>query len=1089
MPVQAKRTIEPGYEPIAGYVLEEKIGEGGFGEVWRANAQGGLKKAVKLVHGATDEKRGSRELKSLERIKGVHHPFLLTLERFGIVDDRLVIVTELADGSLEDVCKRHQERGSCGIPRQALLSYLHDAADALDYLHQEFQLQHLDIKPGNLLLLSGHAKVADFGLLKDLREVEQSIVGGLTPIYAAPEVFDGQPSINSDQYSLAIMYQELLTGTRPFDGRTIAQLATQHVHSAPNLKPLPPADRAAVAQALEKDPQQRFGSCKEFLEALRTAEQSASQVASIARNADADDEVDATVEDLPDLAIQSDRIHTRTTGHALVIAIGGRGASVLRELRDRVAALHTACPLDLHSVLIDTNNESIHAARLLETSDRIPPATLIHTPLRSAQDYRAAGHANFRSVSRRWIYNVPRSGATEGMRPLGRLAMLDHATTIDEKMRQAIDHLAAVCGQRTPRVYVVSSVSGGTGSGMVMDLVPRVRQLLDEAGLQSSEVMPLLMCAPFRGNPHQPIMLHDTRAAIMELSHYTQVGGSYPGESSSKWPVLPAARNPLSDAYLIADSESDSAGSASALDTIVDYLWADATGASELLALARKQEPSLATRLGPTLRSVGVVRLRGVRTLEEDLLGPAAVRQLFARWLGLPAESEQLAGPLAERLRKRCGLDRDTFQNDFWNWFGGRNHDGTVSERVQRIVSSTVDAVGNPVDKLDDALKQYLNQGDVSARVEQLSATVVVSISRELAARLQDGRIDLTTGMFALDRLVGLCTRYAKGLEQNIERVDRVDSQSVEDTDDVQARVSWYLNIASLRLVALASRIAADAYHDLGKQLEEVKEKLRCGAVQVADAIQRLPGSMDEMESTWREMPPAVAMQLEKLLGELHRQAADTWLTPRLTGGTVPKDARRMAEDLIGRCLPLVEKVVDEYRNPHSGRTESLVDDTQSTPDVVSQTQTSLADGRNTVGITQTMSSGNHLMTQTHVNVDPAKRNTPEALTMEEAIQAVNPELLKAGGRQRLLLLAPTDTELKNLSERLDEHLAGQYTRVVVPGIAPCLIREAQAIPVEATLKRLDLVSGGNAEISSRLHSRNDVDWQYPGRERFDDSQ
>ncbi len=226
MTVKTTQTIAPGYEPITGYTLEKKIGEGGFGEVWLANAPGGLKKAVKFVFGANDARRGSRELKSLERIKGVHHPFLLTLERFGIVDDRLVIVTELADGSLEDVLKRHQDRGSCGIPRAALLSYLHDAADALDYLHGSYQLQHLDVKPGNLLLVGGHVKVGDFGLLKDLREIDHSVIGGLTPIYAPPELFDGRPCINSDQYSLAVMYQELLTGTRPFSGRTIAQLAT-----------------------------------------------------------------------------------------------------------------------------------------------------------------------------------------------------------------------------------------------------------------------------------------------------------------------------------------------------------------------------------------------------------------------------------------------------------------------------------------------------------------------------------------------------------------------------------------------------------------------------------------------------------------------------------------------------------------------------------------------------------------------------------------------------------------------------------------------------------------------------------------------
>ena len=225
-------------EIIPGYTIRERIGAGGYGEVWKADAPGGLAKAIKFVYGRLDGERASRELKALGRIKEVRHPFLLSLERIEVIDGQLVIVTELADASLMNRFEQCVAAGAPGIPRDELLVYMSDAADALDYMRQTFSLQHLDIKPENLLILSGRVKVADFGLVKDIQDATVSLVGGLTPVYAAPEVFAGHPSLHSDQYSLAIVYQELLTGVLPFSGRNHAQLATQHQCSTPRLAPL-----------------------------------------------------------------------------------------------------------------------------------------------------------------------------------------------------------------------------------------------------------------------------------------------------------------------------------------------------------------------------------------------------------------------------------------------------------------------------------------------------------------------------------------------------------------------------------------------------------------------------------------------------------------------------------------------------------------------------------------------------------------------------------------------------------------------------------------------------------------------------------
>lgn len=270
MPVR----VEANSEPIAGYRLIERLGEGGFGEVWKAEAPGGIHKAVKFVFGeipgakGTDEKKAERELKGLSRIRDIRHPFILSMDRYEFVEDRLVIVMELADRDLADRMRECKRQGLTGIPRRELLKYLLEAAEALDLMNFECDLQHLDIKPSNLFLVKHHVKVADFGLAKDLEGVSANVTSGMTPMYAAPEVFDGKVSRNTDQYSLAILYQELLTGKLPFLGPSPIQFMTQHLTMEPNLEPLPAEDRAIVRRALEKEPTNRFHSCREFIESL-----------------------------------------------------------------------------------------------------------------------------------------------------------------------------------------------------------------------------------------------------------------------------------------------------------------------------------------------------------------------------------------------------------------------------------------------------------------------------------------------------------------------------------------------------------------------------------------------------------------------------------------------------------------------------------------------------------------------------------------------------------------------------------------------------------------------------------------------------
>jgi serine/threonine protein kinase len=277
-------TKEPNAEPIAGYRLIEPLGKGGFGEVWKCEAPGGLYKAIKFVESndlGLEQCPARDELQAIQLIKGLRHPFLLSIERVEIIDGALVIVTELADKNLQQLLLERRAAGLIGLPRPELLRYLREAADVLDLLNLRHGLQHLDIKPANLFLVSDHVKVADFGLVRSLTDLaganSRVALNAITPRYAAPELFRNSISPTSDQYSLAIVYQELLTGTLPFNGANARQLAMQHTNELPNLAPLPAEEREVLARALAKDPADRFPNCTAFVQSLEALGKPASE--------------------------------------------------------------------------------------------------------------------------------------------------------------------------------------------------------------------------------------------------------------------------------------------------------------------------------------------------------------------------------------------------------------------------------------------------------------------------------------------------------------------------------------------------------------------------------------------------------------------------------------------------------------------------------------------------------------------------------------------------------------------------------------------------------------------------------------------
>jgi eukaryotic-like serine/threonine-protein kinase len=596
-------------ELIPGYRLIERLGSGGFGEVWKAEAPGGMLKAVKIINGnlsdsMVDQTPLKQELKALHRVRTIRHPYILALDRFEIVDGRLIIITELADCTLFDRFKECHSRGNAGIPRSELLGYMKETAEALDLMNEQFNLQHLDIKPQNIFLLFNHVKVGDFGLVKDLDGMFAAVTSGVTAVYAAPETFEGVVSRYCDQYNLAIAYQEMLTGKLPFDGTTGRQLMMQHTAGVPDLSALPTADQPAVARALSKKPEDRFASCQDFVQALFRAGASSTSLENGTAPArplaesivekpgpvptplwvepvgmptlltriggrptpgfaypptpPGEHPVFATMDrepskkksvgkptDLVDyVPPPSPPERTETTGDgillpAFVVGLGGLGRDVLQEFRKSLRKRGPAEPWPHIRLLnIDTDPEA-HDRASREPNSVLAAEEILVTHFHRLSHYLKRPHE--RDNLGRWLplnqlTSVARGQITaEGWRALGRLAFVSSGAALAARLRQELEACAdettlkdaarrTALGLRTtrPRVYVVTSLTGGTGSGMFLDLAATLRRELAQLGYPHAELVAVLLAPATKGNI-EARGVANAYAALSELKHFGAV--------------------------------------------------------------------------------------------------------------------------------------------------------------------------------------------------------------------------------------------------------------------------------------------------------------------------------------------------------------------------------------------------------------------------------------------------------------------------------------------------------------------------------------------------------------------------------------
>lgn len=290
----------PATDPLASaaallgqrYRLERELGHGGMAVVYLARDQKHDRPvAVKIMHSfAAAALGGERFRREIAIAAQLNHPHIVGLIDSGQTEEaapRPYFVMPFVNGeSLRDRLDRERQ-----LPLADALRLIREAGDALHYAHV-MGVIHRDIKPDNILLLDGHAQVADFGIARalDPADFDRLTRAGAalgTPAYMSPEQAAGdEVDPRSDQYSLACVLYEMLAGVPPFTGASGAQVMARHL-----VDPVPPLTTVregiggvarAITRALAKNPADRYRDVREFLNALeQPAHSSATEHSSI----------------------------------------------------------------------------------------------------------------------------------------------------------------------------------------------------------------------------------------------------------------------------------------------------------------------------------------------------------------------------------------------------------------------------------------------------------------------------------------------------------------------------------------------------------------------------------------------------------------------------------------------------------------------------------------------------------------------------------------------------------------------------------------------------------------------------------------